>query len=109
MNNVHTGTGLPCPTCFKDLPQRTSRKNKPYFVCESCGVQVFVRFEKGIERLRQIGVTRRLDPEEYVFCRTCKVAVLKSVEKVSDGLFDDPGIYCPECESLLLAEEDLEE
>jgi t-SNARE complex subunit (syntaxin) len=30
---------------------RTSKKNKPYFVCDACGVQVFVRRTYGIEKL----------------------------------------------------------
>jgi hypothetical protein len=33
------------------LEKRTSKNGKPYFVCDSCGVQLFVRRQDGIERL----------------------------------------------------------
>src|SRR5687768_12672205 len=42
---------FPCPLCMSDLDLRRSRANKPYCVCNSCGVQVFFRGKKGIARL----------------------------------------------------------
>lgn len=44
-------TSLPCFLCGSKLEMRTSKKNKPYFVCDACGVQVFVRRTYGIEKL----------------------------------------------------------
>lgn len=93
---------LPCPTCHKELEQRESRKSKPYFVCESCGVQVFIRYQKGIERLSQATASKSLVLDEYVICRKCQVAVEKSKKKVAGGLFQRAGIYCPSCDGLLL-------
>ena len=31
-----------------------SKKAKPYLVCDDCGVQSFVRFEKGMKRLERL-------------------------------------------------------
>jgi hypothetical protein len=45
---------LPCLLCLKKLKQRTSRRLKPYFVCNSCGVQLFIRREQGIEKLKEL-------------------------------------------------------
>src|ERR1700722_2726213 len=42
---------LPCFLCGRRLEKRTSKNGKPYFVCDSCGVQCFVRRQDGIERL----------------------------------------------------------
>ena len=32
---------------------RISKKRRPYFVCAACGMQVFVRGDSGIERLKE--------------------------------------------------------
>ena len=44
---------LPCPCCGTGLEQRTTKRFKPYFLCELCGVQLFVRKKYGIERLEE--------------------------------------------------------
>jgi DNA-directed RNA polymerase subunit RPC12/RpoP len=44
---------LPCFLCHKELDLRISKTEKPYFVCEDCGIQIFVRGKKGIKRLEQ--------------------------------------------------------
>jgi len=46
---------LPCILCGRKLEKRTSRKNgKPYFVCDPCGIQLFIRRQQGIEKLEQV-------------------------------------------------------
>ena len=45
---------LHCFLCNDFLEQRVSDKGKPYFVCDPCGVQIFVRKKTGIERLQNI-------------------------------------------------------
>lgn len=44
---------LPCILCGRKLEKRISKKGKPYFVCDQCGIQTFVRGKQGIERLNQ--------------------------------------------------------
>jgi DNA-directed RNA polymerase subunit RPC12/RpoP len=44
---------FPCPICAARLDLRQSRANKPYCVCNSCGIQVFFRGKTGIARLRE--------------------------------------------------------
>ena len=44
---------IPCCLCGRKLEKRTSKKGKPYFVCDPCGIQVFVRRKQGIERLEE--------------------------------------------------------
>ncbi len=105
MTNVHT---VPCPVCAEELEEKRTRKDKPYFVCEACGVQVFVRFRRGIELLARAG-SRRIGGRIFVLCRKCGVAVEKSKAKTTGGILSEPGIYCPECDGLLLAQDQLEE
>jgi hypothetical protein len=45
---------LPCLLCGHRLEKRTSKNGKPYFVCDSCGIQLFVRRKDGIERLNAL-------------------------------------------------------
>src|SRR5579872_2144532 len=45
---------LPCILCSEKLRLRIAKTGKPYFVCESCGIQLFIRRNAGIEKLKQI-------------------------------------------------------
>lgn len=42
-----------CFLCGRWPDVRISKKGRPYFVCDPCGMQVFVRGDKGIERLKK--------------------------------------------------------
>lgn len=42
---------IPCALCGRSLDKRADKNNKPYFVCESCGTQYFIRGAAGRERL----------------------------------------------------------
>jgi DNA-directed RNA polymerase subunit RPC12/RpoP len=50
---------IPCFLCSQKLEQRTDKRNKPYFVCDPCGVQIFVRGRQGIENLAELIATLR--------------------------------------------------
>src|SRR5207245_9819406 len=45
---------LPCFLCGKQLDQRTDKNNKPYFICNPCGMQIFIRRELGIKKLEEL-------------------------------------------------------
>lgn len=45
---------IPCFLCGNGLRVKNSKRNKPYFICEPCGVQVFVRREQGILKLKAL-------------------------------------------------------
>ena len=42
---------FPCPLCQGLVPVKSSKKDKPYVVCDLCGVQMFVRKPEGVRRL----------------------------------------------------------
>src|SRR5580704_4011619 len=50
---------LPCLLCGEYLDQRTAKNGKPYFVCDPCGMQIFIRRRQGIENLDQLMATLR--------------------------------------------------
>lgn len=45
---------FPCPLCGAGLPICSSKRQKPYCICNSCGVQIFVRGRAGIARLNEM-------------------------------------------------------
>ena len=50
---------IPCFLCSQELKQRKDKHAKPYFVCDPCGVQIFVRGRQGIKNLDQLLATLR--------------------------------------------------
>ena len=53
-HNVNEKCYFQCPVCEDFLEVKTSKKNKPYLVCNDCGMQLFIRGEKGIKRFNKI-------------------------------------------------------
>lgn len=51
---------FPCPLCGAGLPILNSKRGKPYFICNDCGVQIFVRGKAGIARLRRMAASGSL-------------------------------------------------
>ncbi len=45
---------LPCFLCGASLDKRTDKNRKPYFICNPCGIQLFVRRPHGIDLLEQL-------------------------------------------------------
>jgi hypothetical protein len=46
-------TKIPCFLCGNQIEVKNTVKGKPYFICDPCGLQAFIRRTKGIERLRE--------------------------------------------------------
>ena len=45
---------IPCFLCGVSISVRYSKTSRPYFICDPCGLQAFVRREKGIRALNGI-------------------------------------------------------
>jgi hypothetical protein len=45
---------ISCFLCGEKLEIRQSKKLKPYFICDKCGLQAFIRKEPGINKLIEI-------------------------------------------------------
>ena len=46
-------TRIPCFLCGNSIEVKNTIKGKPYFICDPCGLQAFIRRAKGIEKLRE--------------------------------------------------------
>jgi hypothetical protein len=42
-----------CPLCGEYCEVRADKRNKPYFQCNECALQVFIRGEQGIALLKK--------------------------------------------------------
>ena len=88
---------IPCFLCSQELRLRRDKHKKPYFVCDPCGVQIFVRGRQGSENLAQL--INILEERDFPFREHARVlheiqAVLteirgleKEIEKL-DSAFD---------------------
>ena len=56
---------IPCFLCIQELTQRTDKNRKPYFVCDPCGMQIFVRGRQGIKNLSELIAT--LKEKDFAF------------------------------------------
>ena len=52
MKNLKYKGRIPCFLCGIELEVRHSKRDKPYLICDPCGVQIFIRREKGIDLLK---------------------------------------------------------
>jgi hypothetical protein len=81
---------LPCILCGRRLEKRISRKNgKPYFVCDPCGIQLFIRKQRGIEKLEE--VFKNIEKSEIPFRIHARhlndiQALLKEMEGVKEEI-----------------------
>ncbi len=85
---------FPCPVCGKGMEIRVSMKNKPYCICEDCGIQLFFRGKKGILRLREIldsdllitGTESKVDESVLLFNRIQRLQMQRKGLKAKRGL-----------------------
>jgi hypothetical protein len=45
---------FPCFLCGEKRELRQSKKAKPYFICDPCGVQAFIRKDAGVRKLQDM-------------------------------------------------------
>jgi len=92
MPNANHGQ-YPCFLCGDPLDIRYTKNGKPYFICDSCGLQAFIRKEKGISKFADINKNpiNIHNPNNPVFGRIIELeklrAKLREIEKKKD-IFD---------------------
>jgi hypothetical protein len=83
---------IPCLLCGKRLGKRIDKNRKPYFVCDPCGVQMFIRRPQGIENLDEL--IKALGKKElparehaYVLCKIQAIlGEIRGLRKELDSL-----------------------
>jgi DNA-directed RNA polymerase subunit RPC12/RpoP len=99
---------FPCPVCMSPLDVKTTKKDKPYIICDPCGIQLFVRgplgigaFNRIIERANRADLWTRLEEMERRFrlkCPECGFCFWIEPDLVETSMFDGSlqGFCCPE-------------
>ena len=54
MVTANSNAMFPCPVCTQAREVRITKKDKPYLICDPCGVQIFVRGPAGIEEFHRL-------------------------------------------------------
>ncbi len=106
---------FPCPVCTQAREVRLTKKDKPYLVCDPCGVQIFVRGPAGIEEFRRLlqhtnhqGLLTRLREIERryrLICLQCGQGFWAEPSLIKTSVFDGglKGFRCPRknCEAIV--------
>jgi len=98
---------FPCPVCTQAREVRVTKKEKPYLICDPCGVQVFVRGPGGIaEFSRLLGQTnhesilsrlREMERRYRLTCPDCGHEFWAEPKLIKTSVFDGglKGFRCP--------------
>ena len=84
------GKKFPCPLCADGLAILSSKRGKPYCVCNACGIQLFFRGKAGISRLLQmvkheILIPGKADGADYGIALFDRLQRLKSQKEELEG------------------------
>jgi len=106
---------FPCPVCTQVREVRITKKDKPYLICDPCGVQVFVRGPAGIEEFRRLlqhtnteSLLTRLREMERLYrltCPQCGHPFWPEPKLIKTSVFDGglKGFRCPKknCDAIV--------
>jgi len=106
---------FPCPVCTQAREVRITKKDKPYLICDPCGVQVFVRGPAGIEEFRRLlqhtntgSLLTRLQEMERLYrlaCPQCGHEFWAEPKLIKTSVFDGglKGFRCPKknCDAIV--------
>ena len=106
---------FPCPVCTQAREVRETKKDKPYLICDPCGVQVFVRgpagiaeFDRLLERTNTESLFSRLQETERRYrltCADCGHEFWAEAKLIETSVFDGSlkGFRCPQknCDAIV--------
>ncbi len=106
---------FPCPVCTQVREVRMTKKDKPYVICDPCGVQIFVRGPGGIAEFRRLLQTtnndslltrlREIERRYRLVCQKCGQEFWAEPKLIKTSVFDGAvkGFHCPKknCEAIV--------
>jgi hypothetical protein len=112
---------FPCCVCREPREVRTTKKGKPYMICDPCGMQMFVRVETGIRRFEAMieaadrddvwGRMSKLQRRYELKCPKCEKKFWLTPELIKtswvSGTFE--GYRCPDTDCGGIAKEEDED
>lgn len=93
---------IPCTLCGRSLAQREDKNGKPYFVCDECGTQFFIRGIAGKERLAEL--LRRTPKAASAAAETMALIVqLEQVQGFIETFDDGDRVFPQETDSVTVS------
>jgi len=110
---------FPCPVCTQAREVRTTKKDKPYVICDPCGVQIFVRGPAGIQEFNRLlqhtnkesllSRLREMESRYRLTCPECGHEFWAEPKLVKTSVFDGTlkGFRCPgkNCDAIVAWEQ----
>jgi chaperonin cofactor prefoldin len=97
---------IPCFLCGQELHSRIDKNHKPYFICDPCGLQSFIRRKTGIERLAALASAfsaqqRRIDAHNLILFEMRGIlSEMDGVKEEIAKLNGEIGIFFPDQDKL---------
>ena len=87
---------IPCFLCSQPVDIRRDKHQKPYFVCDGCGVQAFIRRLKGMQFLKKLQEKSFLNLDVIQLSR--ELRLLKTEDDKLSYQQGIPGLFVPDPE-----------
>ena len=75
---------MPCFLCGKTLKVKKTKGNKPYFICDTCGLQAFIRYKAGIRRFQTLLITLAESGEKFLCLNKSSFQVVSLVSRLNE-------------------------
>ena len=104
-----------CPVCTQPREVRVTKKDKPYLICDPCGVQLFIRGPAGIAEFKRLlkqtnqesrlSRLREIEQRYRLTCPDCARQFWIEPELLKTSVFDGSikGFRCPQknCDTII--------
>ena len=106
---------FPCPVCTQAREVRVTKKDKPYLICDPCGVQLFIRGPAGVEEFKRLlkqtnqesllSRLREMEQRYRLDCPDCGRQFWIEPQLLKTSVFDGSvkGFRCPQknCDTII--------
>ncbi len=75
---------IPCFLCGKTLNVKLTKNSKPYFICDPCGLQVFIRSKPGIRIIKQLVCSIKENKREFLNMEDSHYEVVTLISNLSE-------------------------
>lgn len=86
--NSYTNLTIPCFLCGKPSKVKKTKTNKPYFICDDCGLQSFIRYKAGIRKFRRLLLSLAEKDRKFLNINKSSYETLTLIARLND-LRDD--------------------
>lgn len=75
---------IPCFLCGRTLKVKMTKSDKPYFICDTCGLQAFIRYKSGIRHFTELLYSLAEDGEILMSINESSFKVVNLVSRLNE-------------------------